>query len=317
MREMRFKATIDTVHFPWFFSHVMLMERIGKRAVLLFASPSCRFLVTSETDTVMQYSTLDTAAVFTSLRCESRTNNVIAVEVGVSNLVHGLKPSGPFEELTMKLTKRDAAQYLRVETRTRDGGAALVQDIPVRVIPGGEMLRYMPPSIPSPKVCILLPAAKVLCSVVDKMKTLGKDLDIEVVAGTSTTPSSRLNLSVGNDVVRVKTYFTGLVCEAGTAPSASCSVSLPDFTRTLKGVKEVGEYKSITVKLALVPPTALYVNVLLAGGVGTISIVHCVKDRGEGGEEEGEGGGEGDGEGGVGGGGGGEGEAELTGDDFY
>ena len=54
----------------------------------------------------------------------------------------------------------DAAQYLRIETAPRDGGVALVQDLPVRVAGSAEMLRFTPPKLPPPNAVIFLPAPR-------------------------------------------------------------------------------------------------------------------------------------------------------------
>jgi len=255
-----------------------MMERIGRKAVLLFASPSTRMLVTSDTDTVMQYSVLDTASVFESFICESRSENVIAIEVHILNLLKGLKPAASFELLTMKLTKRGVAQYLRVETRPREGGVALVQDIPVRVIAGSEMMRFTPPALPPPKLCVVIPHHKVLCPVVDRMRALGKTLEIEVHA--SPGESAKLTLSAVHDQVRVRTFFPNLISEGGSANAAAATLSLPDFAATLKGISALSAGQTCTVKLSLVPPTALYLSILLDDGSGSITVVHIIKDTG-------------------------------------
>ena len=327
---MRFKASVIPSRFPSFWSHIQLMERVGKRAVLVFERSSVRMLVTSDSDTVMQYSHLSTPDVFDAFRCESRTDNVIAIEVSVANLLAGLRPAaassggpgaggssggggGGGEQLTLKLTKRDEAQYLRAETRPRSGErtSLLVQDIPVRVIVGQEMLRYAPPSLPPSRVCIFLPAPRVLCAVVDRMKALGKTLLIEAAApaaaagqgggaAAAAAPGARLTLGVDHELGRVRSVFADLTCEPQGDTSARAAVSLADFSRTLRGVAAVAQAVPLRVKLALLPPTALFLNVALEDGTGSMAIIHTLKDLGGVGEEEEEE------EGGGGGGGGAE-----------
>ena len=321
---MRFKATIIPARFPSFWAHIQMMERVGKRAVLLFERSSVRMVVTSDTDTVMQYSHLHTAAVFESFRCESRSDNVIAIEVTVATLLAGLKPAGPGDQLTLKLTKREEAQYLRAETHPQgakegERTTLMVQDMPVRVIVGQEMLRYAPPALPTPRVCLFLPAPRLLCAVVDRMKALSKTLLIEATAparaeegqggeeeggsssssssssGSGSTPAllqgAKLALGVDNELARVRTMFNDLTCEAHTDTLAKAAVGIADFSRSLRGVAGIAATLALRVKLALLPPTALYISVTLEDGTGGMVIIHTIKDMGLMEEEEEEGGG--------------------------
>ena len=290
---MRFKATILPSHFPSFWAHITLAERVGKRAVLVLSAASVRITVTSESDTVMMYSAIDTPAVFDSFRCESRSDNVIAIEVEVANLVAGLQPSsavdGPSSEgLTLKLTKRDAAQYLRAEARPRKGGAGLVQDIPVRVVVGAEMLRFAPPQLPQPAVSVFLPSPRVLRAVVERARALGRGLSVEATApGDGATVGATLTLGVDHDLVRTRVAYRNIGCEAASRGRAACLVGIKDFARTLRGVADVAESVSIAVKLAIVPGVALLVNAALEDGSGTVVLVHTVGAQvDQGGEEE-------------------------------
>jgi hypothetical protein len=290
---MRFKATLQPSHFPSFWAHVTLAERVGKRAVLLLSAASVRVLVQAESDTVMMYSAIDTPSVFDTFRCESRSDNVIAIEVEIKNLVDGLRPSSSIESLTLKLTKRDAAQYLRAETRPREGGAGLVQDIPVRVVVGQEMLRFAPPALPQPAVSVFLPSPRVLRAVVERARALGKGLSVEATApGGGATEGATLTLGVDHDLARTRVFYRDIGCEAASRGRAACLVGIKDFARTLRGVAEVAESVSIAVKLAIVPGVALLVNAALEDGSGTVVLVHTVGAQvDQGGEEEEEGGG--------------------------
>lgn len=60
---------------------MLMMERVGKNVVLVFSDASVRAVVHGEGDSLMQYSTLITHALFDSFRCESRMDNIIAIEV--------------------------------------------------------------------------------------------------------------------------------------------------------------------------------------------------------------------------------------------
>jgi len=261
------------------------MERVGKKAVIMFEAQSVRLLVTSDSDTVMQYSTLATAAVFETFRCESRSDNVIALEVQVANLLAGLKPAASPEPLTLKLTKRDEAQYLRAETRPRESegksaSTLMVQDIPVRVISGQEMLRYAPPALPRPRVCLYLPPARVLCPVVERMKSLSKVLALEV---ESLASGVRLTLGVDHDLGHLRTMYNDLVCDAAAVedpaapPAARAAVALAEFSRTLRGIMGIATVLDVQVKLAILPGAALYLSIVLMNGTGEATVIHTVK----------------------------------------
>jgi hypothetical protein len=123
-------------------AHVLLAERTGTSAIIHLSARSVRFLVKSDNDTALLYSSLRTDAIFAEFRCESRVENIITLEVKVGNLVEGLRPAvGAAESLTIKLTKRDGAQLLRVHMTLPDGGVEVVQTIPVRVVGAAEMVR--------------------------------------------------------------------------------------------------------------------------------------------------------------------------------
>jgi hypothetical protein len=83
---------------------------------------------------------------------ESKAQNVIGLEVALSNLLHALRAGPGAEWVQLKLTKRGPMPYLCVEAQTVDGGVAVLQDVPVRVLNAGELSRYSEPSVPNPVV---------------------------------------------------------------------------------------------------------------------------------------------------------------------
>ena len=268
----------------------MMMERVGKTAVLVFSSTSVRMIVAAESDSIMQYSVINTPVVFSSFRCESRMENVIAFEVTVENLLAGLRPGADAEHVTMKLTKREAAQYLRVETVPRGGGVSLVQDLPVRVTGSAEMMRFTPPKLPPPTVALFLPAPRTIAAVVDRMKTLGKQLCVEADATPNVEGGKGATLTLGteSDLVHSRTFFRNLVADSGAdaavddseeaaAISVSCSVNAKDFAKTLHGIVDVTVAHSVQSRLAVVRDVALYVHVRLEDGTGEITVIHSIR----------------------------------------
>ncbi len=254
-----------------------MAERVGKSAVLIFSAQTVRMMIRNEADTMMQYSSLVTDAVFSSFRCESRTNNIIALEILVENAIAGLVAGTGGDSVTLKLTKRDAAQYLRVETVPRDGGVSLAQDLPVRVISSAEMVRYAPPQLPPPAASLFLPAPRVLSAVVDRLKILGKVIRID--ASSPPDGSAELVVGVDMDLVSTRTYFRGLAGDmdgAGTDGVAKCSIAARDFSRTLHGIVALAATHALQTRLAVVTDAALYVSILLEDGSGDLSMIHSI-----------------------------------------
>jgi hypothetical protein len=275
---MRFKASISFARFPSFWAHILMAERVGKSAVLIFSAQTVRMMIRNEADTMMQYSSLVTDAVFSSFRCESRTNNIIALEILVENAIAGLVAGTGGDSVTLKLTKRDAAEYLRVETVPRDGGVSLAQDLPVRVISSAEMVRYAPPQLPPPAASLFLPAPRVLSAVVDRLKILGKVIRID--ASSPPDASAELVVGVDMDLVSTRTYFRGLAGDTDAANTAGgvakCSIAARDFSRTLHGVVALAATHAVQTRLAVVADAALYVSILLEDGSGDISMIHSI-----------------------------------------
>ncbi len=300
---MRFKAGVSHARFSALFAHILMMERVGKMVVCVFSSTTVRFICSSDADSVMLYSVVATPAVFSSFRCESRSDNVIAFEVAVENLLAGLKPGADAEHVTLKLTKRDASQYLRVETTPRDGGVALVQDVPVRVAGAAEMLRFAPPKLPAPTVALFLPPPRVLVAVVDRLKALGRTLRIEALAraldADGADAGATLTLGADADLVNTRTFFRGLLADgsaamaaaaaaadaddfgggaaAAGAPAVCCVVSAKDLSRTLHGVAVLAAAHAVQTRIAVVKDIALYFHAHLEDGTGEMTIIHSIQ----------------------------------------
>jgi len=296
---MRFKASIAHARFASFWAHVHALERVGKKATFIFSAATVRVICQSEADSMMQYSSIATGAVFSAFRCESRSDNIIALEVLVANAVAGLASGAGAEAVTLKLTKRGAAQYLRVESAPRAGGVALVQDVPVRVLATQEMLRCGPPVLPPPGACLFLPGARALCAVADRLRGVAKALRVE--AATPRGAPAELVLGADADAVSTRTYFRALVGDvpppeaaggaggdeaeeeaaadaraAAAGARIACHVSAKDFAKTAHGVADLAAAHAVSARLALVAGIALYVNVRLEDDTGEVTFIHSI-----------------------------------------
>ena len=172
---MRFRARIEHDKFGRFYEIVKcLSESGGKHAVVHLAEDQCRFVVTTEEESLVLFISVASAGTtFSELRIESRSNNTISLEVGIPNLVHALKAGASSHFVTLKLTKKGASPYLTVDAQVRgmmrvpwplplfafvppfqvaEGACNVVQDVPVRVLNAAEAARYQDPKVPEPMV---------------------------------------------------------------------------------------------------------------------------------------------------------------------
>lgn len=91
------------------------MDRIGKNAIIHFSAETIRIIVKGFNDTLLQYSVVNVESIFSEMRIESKTGNVISLEMLVSNLLHALKSADQAEQVLLKLTKRGESPYLACE----------------------------------------------------------------------------------------------------------------------------------------------------------------------------------------------------------
>lgn len=129
------------------------------------------------------------AAIFSEIRVESRTANVIMLEISLANLVQALRPGQAAHSTTLKLTKRFGTPFLSVCTAMVDGGIEVAQDVPVRVLGAAEMASHKEPNVglETVRARLTFGAPRPVASVVERMRALliGAGVGVGSVSGSS------------------------------------------------------------------------------------------------------------------------------------
>jgi hypothetical protein len=115
------------------------------------------------------------------------------------------------------------------------------------------------------------------------MKALSKSLSVSISvapSGGSVLGAAELALGVEQDQVSMRTVFRRLdACgEYEDKATATCVVSIKDFSKTVKGISVLAAQHAVETKLALVPEVAMFVNMVLADGSGSIVLIHSIFD---------------------------------------
>lgn len=209
-----------------FAAHLCMIEKTAKSATVILSRVMIRIIPTIESDLFLIFSHLNATEIFDSIHIESRAENTIAFEILTSNLSLGLEPGTKADKTVLKLTKRDGNPFLRAEFTMPDGEVSLVHDMPIRVMGESEARRHEILQLQVPPVCMTIPQPRMLCSVLDRMCSLGaknaairvtmdmgreqNDLgDVQYEEETSTYTGT-LSLSCEYDLVNICTRFAGL-----------------------------------------------------------------------------------------------------------
>ncbi|XP_021508607.1 checkpoint protein HUS1B [Meriones unguiculatus] len=143
--------------------------------------------------------------------------NEIYLELVSEHLARAVKNAGSASSLKLQLTnKRRPCLTVVVELASCPGHTrAMVHDLPVRVLPRRWWKECTEPPVWSSDVSVYLPALKTLKNMVERMANVGSRVLVEA------NLSGKLNLSVENDVVTIKSHFKNL----GNPPKAVLSMS--------------------------------------------------------------------------------------------
>lgn len=186
---------------------VSTIEKIGENAAVLLTEDSIRLAVISESiETPRCYSELKSAVLFSEYKIESQSENTILFEIGLSQLSKALASGKYSSQCQIKLVKRDNKACLCIETKANESimSVDVLHDIPIRVLKPTEVIYYMPPEIPAPRVALDLPKNKLMKTIVDKMLKFSKHVSITAYQ------SGRLVLKAEHSSAVIRTYYNGM-----------------------------------------------------------------------------------------------------------
>lgn len=276
---MRFRARVQRAQFGQLHTFIKSLSELGAKTALLYlAADSCKAIVKTDADSLLLWGTLRTDATFQSFTIESKAGNVIGIEVNLPNLLHALKSGPSAEAVQLKLTKRGSAPYLCIETLSIEGGVAIVQDVPVRVLSAADLARYGEPTIPNPTVRLVLPQPRSMLAVTERMRATSGALKHLTLSADSA--SREVSLAVVTPEVSIRTFYRGVVRDeplggeeeaadsqgGGARGAGAVSVAVPirDFGRVLRAVANMSP-----------PPPASPTNALLLVCAGSALVVHA------------------------------------------
>ncbi len=126
-----------------------------------------------------------------------------SISILVSSCAHSLRSGSAADEILVKLSKK-GGPVLTFEIRTPLG--PILQDVPVSVLSAIRLAECCEPENESVTGFTLPPLAK-LHTVIDRMKGLGNDLEIDAEIGEE---KADLSLGVHTDMVNVATMYKDL-----------------------------------------------------------------------------------------------------------
>jgi HUS1 checkpoint protein len=95
---------------------------------------------------------------------------------------------------------------------------SIVQDVPITMVSASQFAQLNEPSLPEPKVTIMLPVLKTLRPIVDRMKNISEFLLINA------NMRGELSLKVDTDMVSIETIYKNLEIPQ-VCPPASSSIA--------------------------------------------------------------------------------------------
>ena len=151
--------------------------------------------------------------------CQSKTENMINLEIPLDTLHRALKSCSPSADTTLRLTKKDNLAYLALSSSVavhtfnkcsiQGKGVdanVITHHIPARVLSVSFVETLKEPTLPAEDVHILLPSpSDVLRAVSERYRSLGNKLDIMA------NMAGELKLRVKAEEVKVETRWTGLI----------------------------------------------------------------------------------------------------------
>ena len=219
------------------------------------------------------YAELKPSALFSTYRIESAASNQIMMEINLSSLSQALTSAknSQADSIQIKLTKKDGKSHIGIAGK---GKELLSYDIshyiPILLLQPDTINQYLPPNVPPPEVALQLPKGKFMRTVIDRMGKISKTMTLIA------HQSGKLVLSVQQDLVDIKTYFTGLHADWETlnqqqhlANIAKIILDVRKFSNVLR-ITFAQSYDKVT--LYVTDNSTLVVNLVLRPDVGTITI---------------------------------------------
>lgn len=250
---MRFKAKISKENLSSLHNVVSSMDRVSHKAALHLSRNSFKIsLIVDNPDTPQCFAELAVTHLFQDYKIDSQSDNAILFEIGLDHLSWALASGSAAESAQLKLVKRGTKPCLCFEAYTQSITAiGVTHDIPIRILPPGNLIYYVPPKSPPPHVALKLPRGKTMRSLIHKLNTFSKTMFV------TAKQAGRLVFRVEHPQVTIKLY---------------CSSLTPFYPSNLSRVTDSGN--TATVKLDVKKLASILGLTYLPWDDASIFIVH-------------------------------------------
>lgn len=149
-------------------------------------------------------SILPQSLVFTDLKVESKTNNVICLDVNLELFSQGLKRCTHSSEVQMKLVKRDMPYLSLIAEQSTTQLITVTYDVPVDLLSTDRLSQLREPADYEPTIYTLMPPLRSMRPIIEHMKNIGPYLTIRG------NMAGELDFKVDAELISVATHFRNL-----------------------------------------------------------------------------------------------------------
>ena len=268
---MRFKAKISKDNLVALQSVVASLDHISHRAALHLNPDAFKIsLIVDSPDMPQCFAEMNAKYLFQDYRIESQSGNAILFEIGLDLFSWALASGKSAEFAQLKLVKRGTKPYLCFEAYAQSVAAIQVQhDIPIRLMPPGNLIYHVPPAAPPPQVALKLPRGKMLRAIIQKLHSFSKTMFL------TAKQAGRLVFRVDHAQVTIRSFCNNLTpyypAHLSRENDAENSATVKLDVRKLSAVLGLGALPWDDACVYVVHNSTVLISVLLPsfGGTGT------------------------------------------------
>jgi hypothetical protein len=237
IQKMKFRARLSKDGVGSLAAICQILSRSGSVNFVIYLTDTCVRIISvvSTPDAPQCHAEIVATEMFTDYRIESQTVNTILFELNLELLLKALTSGKDSPQSVLKLVKRGSRACLCFEATASDGlYVNIVHDIPITLQKSSDIVRYTPPDIPAPTVCLELPRNRLIKIIFDRLAKFSKTVRI------TASQVGTLIFSVDHSSAEIKTFYTGLTsCYEGTLNPARDSENSTSVIVELKTLSQI------------------------------------------------------------------------------
>eukprot|EP01029_Cantina_marsupialis_P029654 TRINITY_DN781963_c0_g1_i1.p1 TRINITY_DN781963_c0_g1~~TRINITY_DN781963_c0_g1_i1.p1 ORF type:complete len:286 (-),score=51.47 TRINITY_DN781963_c0_g1_i1:181-1038(-) len=230
---MRFVGRINNTSLPQFIEILGALSKVSKTLFITFIEEELKITVKgARDDHVDAYANLPLGGFFENVIIKSkRENNAITLQLEAKPLIDALKSATEAQTIATKLSQVDGRPCMRLHWQS--GGITITQNIPCQLVSGPQAKELEEPKISRPDCQVALPDRTALRTMIDRLRTMSKDLLIYF-----SMFEGMMMLNVDSDIVHVETTYRDLKghaenCSEGTTGRAKVRINGANFKLAL------------------------------------------------------------------------------------